>query len=410
MRRGPPSGVPVRSSSTASSGDTGLTGSPVPSSRPAISRPGVDLPVPMVGGVDLLMQRRRMEHEVVGRAVEASASLPSTWRSASAAAAMSRSVARAKSASWRRGTTHTSNGERLAQGANATAWPSAYSSRSGGAPRRGPGGSTGTPPRGSGTARRRRAPRRSGVGSAEGRTGRSTGGSSGRRPARPSSGRPGGRRVRSGARLAAISSRERRSSPSIVSLPTAWSGRCSPGGATTVRHDPAARASAIVTCAMAPSRCRASSSVPATVKAKSLRTRSRMPSPDGMRQLKQSPRSSIGADGRANRSRANVRSTTVATHQPVIASLRSSNRPWLARGPRLTPPPAPRSASSARRSAAGSASRGAVPRSAAPRCRANAGAKAAAAPATRPSMAARRGGRARRRSTSRRGPASRTGR
>ena len=80
--------------------------------------------------------------------------------------------------------------------------------------------------------------------------------------------------VRSAARLARISSRQRASSPSMISLPTAWSGRCSPGGATTVRHDPAARASAIVTWATAPSRARASSSVPATVNAKSLRIRS----------------------------------------------------------------------------------------------------------------------------------------
>ena len=75
----------------------------------------------------------------------------------------------------------------------------------------------------------------------------------------------------------------------MISLPTAWSGRCSPGGATTVRQDPAARASAIVTWATALSRALASSTVPATVKAKSLRTRVRMPSPGGMRQLKQSP-------------------------------------------------------------------------------------------------------------------------
>ncbi len=37
--------------------------------------------------------------------------------------------------------------------------------------------------------------------------------------------------------------------------------------------------------------------------------------------------SSTGSAARANRSRWNARSTTVATHQPVIGSLRSSNRP-----------------------------------------------------------------------------------
>ena len=77
---------------------------------------------------------------------------------------------------------------------------------------------------------------------------------------------------------------------------------------------------------------RASSSVPATVNAKSRSVRRRIPSPAGIRQLKQSPRSSICPAGSANRSRRNVRSTIVATHQPVIASLRSSNRPWLTRG------------------------------------------------------------------------------
>ena len=76
----------------------------------------------------------------------------------------------------------------------------------------------------------------------------------------------------------------------MISLPTACSGRCSPGrGHAPLRREPAARASAIVTWATAPSRARASSAVPATVNAKSLRIRVRMPSPGGRRQLKQSP-------------------------------------------------------------------------------------------------------------------------
>ena len=58
------------------------------------------------------------------------ASRPRTWRSASAVAATSASVASPKSAAWRRGTTQTSNGERDANGANATAASSSQTSRS----------------------------------------------------------------------------------------------------------------------------------------------------------------------------------------------------------------------------------------------------------------------------------------
>ena len=57
-------------------------------------------------------------------------------------------------------------------------------------------------------------------------------------------------------------------------------------------------------------------------------------------------RSSIGSAARANRSRWKARSTIVATHQPVIGSLRSSNRPAAtASGPR--PAAAPSSAAKA---------------------------------------------------------------
>ena len=174
----------------------------------------------------------------------------------------------------------------------------------------------------------------------------------------------------------------------MTALPTAWSGRCSPGGATTVLHAPAARASAIVTCATWPSRARASSSVPATLNAKSLRVRSRMPSPGGIRQLKQSPRSLTWAAVRAKRSRSKVRSTIVATHQPVIASLRSSNRPSLIgrslRAAALHAAGTASSRSSAARLEAASAAGGSAPSSrASPSSRARAPANARAASATR---------------------------
>src|SRR6476646_5366460 len=73
---------------------------------------------------------------------------------------------------------------------------------------------------------------------------------------------------------------------------------------------------------------RASSSVPTTWNAKSLSIRVRTPSPGGLEQLAQPKvRSSTGSAARANRSRWKARSTMVATHHPVIGSLRSSNRP-----------------------------------------------------------------------------------
>ena len=121
-----------------------------------------------------------------------------------------------------------------------------------------------------------------------------------------------------------------------MSLPTAWSGRCSPGGATIVRQLPVARAWASATWARPRSSSRASSSVPTTWNAKSLSIRTRTPSPSGVEQLAQpNRRSSTGSAARANRSRWKARSTTVATHQPVIGSLRSSNRP--AATPRQAP-------------------------------------------------------------------------
>ena len=120
----------------------------------------VDLPVPVERRVDLLPQRRRVQDEVVRRAVEAGAEprrapggAPRPWPRPRA------SSARPKSASWRRGTIQTSNGEREAYGANATLASSSQTSRSRRAAPRGRGGRTGTPLRGSRIGRRRPAPR-----------------------------------------------------------------------------------------------------------------------------------------------------------------------------------------------------------------------------------------------------------
>ena len=96
---------------------------------------------------------------------------------------------------------------------------------------------------------------------------------------------------------------------------------------------------------------RASSPVPTTWNAKSLSIRTRTPSPSGVEQFAQPKRrSSIGSAARANRSRWNARSTTVATHQPVIGSLRSSNRPAAtASEPRSSGAPSSRGECRARR-------------------------------------------------------------
>ena len=50
----------------------------------------------------------------------------------------------------------------------------------------------------------------------------------------------------------------------MISLPTAWRARCSPGGATIVRQLPLARTSWSETWATLPSRSRAWASVPTT--------------------------------------------------------------------------------------------------------------------------------------------------
>ena len=138
-------------------------------------------------------------------------------------------------------------------------------------PRPGRGGRTGTPRPGSRSGPRRRSPRRPDAAPGAGRTGRGTGGRSGRRPGRPSSGRPGGRPSGRPRADSAIASRHARSIAPIISSPTAWSGRCSPGGATTVRQLPEARACSSATWTRFRSSSRASSSVPTTWKAKSLR-------------------------------------------------------------------------------------------------------------------------------------------
>src|SRR5439155_11222526 len=125
----------------------------------------------------------------------------------------------------------------------------------------------------------------------------------------------------------AIAPRQIASSSAIVDVPTAWRGRCSPGAATAVRQLPDARAVEIATWTRLASSSRASLSVPTTWKAKSLSVRSLTPSPGGSTQFWQRPPSGTGSAASVNRSRWKARSTTVATHQPVIASLRSSKRP-----------------------------------------------------------------------------------
>ena len=152
----------------------------------------VDLPVPVVGRVDLLAQRGRVEHEVVGRSVEAAMPAATrTWRSASAVrrdvgwCSSARSPPRGGAA---RSRPRTASATRTGRRPRCRRPPRRAGPAAG--PRRARAGRTGTPPRGSRSGRRRRAPRRCGAGSGAGRRGRGTGGWSGRRPGCPSSGRP----------------------------------------------------------------------------------------------------------------------------------------------------------------------------------------------------------------------------
>ena len=111
--------------------------------------------------------------------------------------------------------------------------------------------------------------------------------------------------------------------------------RCSPGGATIVRQLPRRPGLA---------RGRPGRRPPSSSRASSLgaddveREVLEHPDADAVARRQSSSsgsrrRSSTGSAARANRSRWKARSTIVATHQPVIGSLRSSNRPAAIAGP-----------------------------------------------------------------------------
>ena len=112
-----------------------------------------------------------------------------------------------------------------------------------------------------------------------------------------------------------------------MSLPTAWSGRCSPGGATIVRQLPGGAGLRERHLAEAALELAGLVVGADDVEGEVLED----PEPDAvagrLAQFWQPRPSSTASAARANRSRWNARSTTVATHQPVIGSLRSSNRP-----------------------------------------------------------------------------------
>ena len=240
------------SSSTASSGETGLTGSPVPA--PARRSPAGADGSPSASGRSRrpLAERSGVEHEVVGRPVEAHGQPAEDLAQRFGGG---RDVGRRRSPEVRVVTAgHDPDLERRARGVrrerDTVGRPPRRAAPVGATPR-GRGGSTGTRPRGSRNAQPRRAPRRCGAGSVAGRTGRGTGGWSARRPARPSSGPPAGSRSgrRAGLGQGAPGAGTR---PTMMSLPTAWRARCSSGGATMVRQLPLARAWASATWA---SRC-----------------------------------------------------------------------------------------------------------------------------------------------------------
>ena len=273
----------------------------------------MDLPVPVVGAIDLLAQRRGVQDEVVGRAVEGSGE-PAEDLAEGLGGGPDGGVVGA-----------TEVGVVAARARSRPRTPSA---------RR--------------TARRRRCrrpPRPAAPGArTSSRTSRQNGHSPSRmtkRAAPPSSSamRCGiwGRSYRSRHRwlvrapawapqfwttvrysvwpVAAASrmaSRAPHTRASMSSVPTACSGRCSRGGATTVRHEPVARACASETWARpwSPASSRASSSVPTTWKAKSLSIRVRTPSPSGERAVgaaedvvvdRARPGARSGRDGRRGR-------------------------------------------------------------------------------------------------------------
>ena len=124
----------------------------------------------------------------------------------------------------------------------------------------------------------------------------------------------------------------------MTSFPTAWSGRCSPGGATIVRQLPVARAWASATWPRPWSSDRGRRrSVPTTWNAKSLSIRIRTPSPAGVVQLAQPKRrSSTGSAARANRSRWNC-PIDHRRHPPagdgILAELEEAGRHVLAPQP-----------------------------------------------------------------------------
>ena len=258
----------------------------------------MDLPVPVVRRVDLLAQRRGVEDEVVRRAVQARGE---PARAPGEAPRPSRRrpdrVARPKSASWRRGTIQTSNGERDANGANATVESSSQTSRSGRlglvAHEAAPRALTFPDDEPGRAAQLLRDPVRDlgQVVQIQAEVVRPGAGLGAPVLDRPGDGRSGRSTERPRWRPCPATRR------SMISLPTACSGRCSPGGATIVRQLPLARASDSATWASVPSSSRACSFVPTTWNAKSLSVRSRMPSPAGRRQFWQSPPSSTSSAG-----------------------------------------------------------------------------------------------------------------
>ena len=246
--------------STASSGDTGLTGRPVPSSRPAISRNRGWISQCQWYVASTLSRSGAVCRTRLCGGPSSRASRPGPG---AAPPPWTRCPRRRRDRSRRRGGaarsrprtatgTRTARRRRWRRPARSAASPIAIP--------RAQAGSTGTRLRGSGSAPRRRSPRRRGAGSAAGRRDPGRGGWSGRRPARPSSGRPAG--TRSGRAW-----RRRRGSLAGDREHLAQRARCRsaagagahPGGATIVRQLPEARACDSATWARLRSISRASS-------------------------------------------------------------------------------------------------------------------------------------------------------
>ena len=199
----------------------------------------MDLPVPVVGLVDALVERRRVEHQVVGRAVERRGQQAQDLleRLRGAGQLRVRGTPEVRLVVAR----HDPQLERRARRVRREADAGGVledQPLAGSRPRRGRAGRRGRRPRGSGSAPRRRAPRRRDAGSAAGRRSRGTGGRSSAPACAPQFWTTWRYCVPSDRPASSIASRARISICTTMPSDSVASGPWWPRGATMVCHEP----------------------------------------------------------------------------------------------------------------------------------------------------------------------------